>query len=163
MVHHRICFRHLLSKYVDCISYAENWSSNLWFWKWYLTFLSTVILVINFLFFIIIKKMKMDHHCQHLLMKSLDHLFDDCLNLNFGLFFYHFFKCLNQFWPLIIFFIYRHSSTKATLIALICTFFEFCNIPVFWPILLLYFITLFLITMKRQIRVCYYLYNYLIA
>ncbi|KAJ6221375.1 hypothetical protein RDWZM_007187 [Blomia tropicalis] len=45
-----------------------------------------------------------------------------------------------------------HSSTKATLIALICTFFEFCNIPVFWPILLLYFITLFLITMKRQIR-----------
>ncbi|KAH9392431.1 retention in endoplasmic reticulum protein 1 [Tyrophagus putrescentiae] len=45
-----------------------------------------------------------------------------------------------------------HSSTKATLIAVVCTFFEFCNIPVFWPILLLYFITLFLITMKRQIR-----------
>nr|XP_046910119.1 protein RER1-like isoform X2 [Dermatophagoides farinae] len=45
-----------------------------------------------------------------------------------------------------------YSSTIATLISLICTFFEFCNIPVFWPILLLYFIILFCITMKRQIR-----------
>jgi len=44
------------------------------------------------------------------------------------------------------------SSTKATLIALFCTFFEAFNIPVFWPILLLYFITLFGITMKRQIK-----------
>jgi len=45
-----------------------------------------------------------------------------------------------------------HSSTKATLIALFCTFFEAFNIPVFWPILLLYFFTLFAITMKRQIK-----------
>jgi len=45
-----------------------------------------------------------------------------------------------------------HSSTKATAIALFCTFFEAFNIPVFWPILLLYFITLFCITMKRQIK-----------
>jgi len=45
-----------------------------------------------------------------------------------------------------------HASTKATLIALFCTFFEAFNIPVFWPILLLYFLTLFGITMKRQIR-----------
>jgi len=45
-----------------------------------------------------------------------------------------------------------HSCTKATLIALFCTFFEAFNIPVFWPILLLYFLTLFGITMKRQIR-----------
>jgi len=45
-----------------------------------------------------------------------------------------------------------HSSTKATLIALFCTFFEAFNIPVFWPILLLYFLTLFGITMKRQIK-----------
>jgi len=46
-----------------------------------------------------------------------------------------------------------HSITKATLIAMFCTFFEVFNIPVFWPILLLYFITLFGITMKRQIKV----------
>ncbi|KAI1301859.1 Protein RER1 [Halotydeus destructor] len=45
-----------------------------------------------------------------------------------------------------------HASTKATLIALFCTFFEAFNIPVFWPILLLYFFTLFAITMKRQIK-----------
>lgn len=47
----------------------------------------------------------------------------------------------------------RHSATKATVIALFCSFFEVFNIPVFWPILLLYFVTLFMITMKRQIRV----------
>ena len=37
--------------------------------------------------------------------------------------------------------------------AFCCTFFEFFNIPVFWPILVMYFITLFCITMKRQIKV----------
>jgi len=45
-----------------------------------------------------------------------------------------------------------HSITKATLIAMFCTFFTVFDIPVFWPILLLYFLTLFAITMKRQIR-----------
>ena len=50
-------------------------------------------------------------------------------------------------------FIIRYSATKATLIAFFCTFFEFFNIPVFWPILVMYFITLFCITMKRQIKV----------
>ncbi len=32
------------------------------------------------------------------------------------------------------------------------TFFQVFNIPVFWPILLLYFIALFFLTMKRQIK-----------
>ncbi|CAH0554845.1 unnamed protein product [Brassicogethes aeneus] len=45
-----------------------------------------------------------------------------------------------------------YSVTKSTLIGLVCTFFECFNIPVFWPILVMYFITLFCITMKRQIR-----------
>ncbi|KFM82471.1 hypothetical protein X975_14274, partial [Stegodyphus mimosarum] len=45
-----------------------------------------------------------------------------------------------------------YSTVKATLLALFCTFFQMFNIPVFWPILLLYFLTLFGITMKRQIR-----------
>merc|ERR1712179_364759 len=36
-----------------------------------------------------------------------------------------------------------HSATKATVIAFVCTFFDFFNIPVFWPILVMYFITLF--------------------
>lgn len=44
-----------------------------------------------------------------------------------------------------------HNFTKATMIAFSLTFFEVFNIPVFWPILLLYFITLMFITLKRQI------------
>lgn len=45
------------------------------------------------------------------------------------------------------------SATKATLIALAMSFFEIFNIPVFWPILVVYFIMLFCLTMKRQIKV----------
>ncbi|XP_075542955.1 protein RER1 isoform X2 [Dermacentor variabilis] len=45
-----------------------------------------------------------------------------------------------------------YSATKATLVAIACTFFDAFNVPVFWPILLLYFITLFCLTMKRQIK-----------
>jgi hypothetical protein len=45
-----------------------------------------------------------------------------------------------------------YSATKSTVIAFTCTFFEFFNIPVFWPILVMYFITLFCVTMKRQIK-----------
>ncbi|XP_077998315.1 protein RER1-like [Glandiceps talaboti] len=45
-----------------------------------------------------------------------------------------------------------YSATKAILIAFVCTFFELFNVPVFWPILVVYFITLFCITMKRQIK-----------
>ncbi|CAG5090974.1 Similar to RER1: Protein RER1 (Bos taurus), partial [Cotesia congregata] len=45
-----------------------------------------------------------------------------------------------------------YSVTKSTIIALFCTMFELFNIPVFWPILVMYFITLFCITMKRQIK-----------
>lgn len=45
-----------------------------------------------------------------------------------------------------------YSATKATAIAFFCTFFQMFNIPVFWPILLIYFLTLFGLTMKRQIK-----------
>lgn len=47
----------------------------------------------------------------------------------------------------------RYGATRAIVIAITCTFFEFFNIPVFWPILVMYFIVLFVITMKRQIKV----------
>lgn len=47
----------------------------------------------------------------------------------------------------------RHAATKGILVAMICTFFEAFNVPVFWPILVMYFIMLFCITMKRQIKV----------
>ncbi|XP_044755826.1 protein RER1 isoform X3 [Coccinella septempunctata] len=49
-----------------------------------------------------------------------------------------------------------YSVTRSTVIGFICTFFECFNIPVFWPILVMYFITLFCITMKRQIKVSSY-------
>lgn len=47
----------------------------------------------------------------------------------------------------------RHAATKGILVAMACTFFEAFNVPVFWPILVMYFIMLFCITMKRQIKV----------
>ncbi|VDD94176.1 unnamed protein product [Enterobius vermicularis] len=43
------------------------------------------------------------------------------------------------------------STVKATLIAITCTFFDIFDVPVFWPILVMYFIILFGLTMKRQI------------
>lgn len=45
-----------------------------------------------------------------------------------------------------------YSAAKAVVIAMICTFFDALNVPVFWPILVMYFIILFTITMKRQIK-----------
>lgn len=40
---------------------------------------------------------------------------------------------------------------RGTLIAMCMTFFSMFNIPVFWPILLIYFVVLFTFTMKKQI------------
>ena len=45
-----------------------------------------------------------------------------------------------------------YKSTVSTLIAIACSLFTIFDIPVFWPILLMYFIILFLITMRRQIQ-----------
>lgn len=45
-----------------------------------------------------------------------------------------------------------YSATKACLIALVCTITRATDVPVYWPILLIYFFTLFGITMRRQIQ-----------
>jgi hypothetical protein len=45
-----------------------------------------------------------------------------------------------------------YSAWKAVIIATVCTFFDALNVPVFWPILVMYFIILFTITMKRQLK-----------
>ena len=45
-----------------------------------------------------------------------------------------------------------YSASKAVCIATVMTFFSVFDIPVFWPILLLYFFVLFFLTMKRQIK-----------
>jgi len=44
------------------------------------------------------------------------------------------------------------SATRATVVALLCTTSQVFDIPVYWPILLVYFCVLFTITMRRQIR-----------
>ncbi|KAJ1928809.1 hypothetical protein IWQ60_001712 [Tieghemiomyces parasiticus] len=44
------------------------------------------------------------------------------------------------------------SATQATLVAFACTLFPFLDIPVYWPILLVYFVLLFVLTMRRQIE-----------
>ncbi|XP_019707651.2 protein RER1A [Elaeis guineensis] len=44
-----------------------------------------------------------------------------------------------------------YSITKAFCIAFMLTFFSAFDVPVFWPILLFYWLVLFTVTMKRQI------------
>ncbi|KAJ7953028.1 Protein RER1 [Quillaja saponaria] len=44
-----------------------------------------------------------------------------------------------------------YSITKAFIVAFVLTFFPILDIPVFWPILLFYWILLVTLTMKRQI------------
>lgn len=45
-----------------------------------------------------------------------------------------------------------HNATRAATIAFITTWFSIFDVPVFWPILLIYFIALFTLTMRRQIQ-----------
>lgn len=45
----------------------------------------------------------------------------------------------------------RYAATKAIVLSTVATAFPVFDIPVFWPILLVYFIVLFVITMRRQI------------
>ncbi|KAJ3683107.1 hypothetical protein LUZ60_013334 [Juncus effusus] len=44
-----------------------------------------------------------------------------------------------------------YAITKAFCIAFVMTFFSLFDVPVFWPILLCYWVVLFVLTMKRQI------------
>ncbi|CDJ58581.1 RER1 protein, putative [Eimeria maxima] len=44
------------------------------------------------------------------------------------------------------------SGMRALLIAISMTFFQVFDLPVFWPILLIYFILLFILTMKQQVK-----------
>ncbi|ODQ78807.1 hypothetical protein BABINDRAFT_162486, partial [Babjeviella inositovora NRRL Y-12698] len=44
------------------------------------------------------------------------------------------------------------GATRATLISLVLTMFSITDVPVFWPILVLYFVILFTLTMRKQIQ-----------
>jgi hypothetical protein len=48
-------------------------------------------------------------------------------------------------------FFFRYAITKAFCVAFLMTFFSVFDVPVFWPILLCYWVVLFVLTMKRQI------------
>lgn len=45
----------------------------------------------------------------------------------------------------------RYSITKAFCVVFVMTFFSAFDVPVFWPILLFYWVVLFTLTMRRQI------------
>mgnify|MGYP004702005333 FL=1 len=45
-----------------------------------------------------------------------------------------------------------YLSFNATLLSIFCTVFRTLDIPVFWPILVIYFVVLFVLTMRRQIQ-----------
>lgn len=70
---------------------------------------------------------------------------------------FHYFKFCRQYqllesvvWQNLLF-LDRYSLTKAVCIAFVLTFFSAFDVPVFWPILLFYWLVLFVSTMKRQI------------
>lgn len=50
----------------------------------------------------------------------------------------------------------RLSSTRATLLAIFCTTSEIFDVPVYWPILVIYFFVLFALTMRRQIQLVFF-------
>jgi hypothetical protein len=45
-----------------------------------------------------------------------------------------------------------YNAIRATTLGFVATWFEIFDVPVFWPILLIYFIVLFTLTMRRQIQ-----------
>lgn len=45
-----------------------------------------------------------------------------------------------------------HSATRAITIGFLCTWFDIFDVPVFWPVLVVYWIILFCLTMRRQIQ-----------
>jgi len=45
-----------------------------------------------------------------------------------------------------------YSTTKAITIGFVCSWFEVFNLPVFWPVLVVYWLILFMLTMRRQIQ-----------
>ncbi|KAI0177671.1 retrieval of early ER protein Rer1 [Pestalotiopsis sp. NC0098] len=45
-----------------------------------------------------------------------------------------------------------HAATRAVVIAFLCSWFEVFNVPVFWPVLVMYWIILFVLTMRKQIQ-----------
>ncbi|KAK4138284.1 retrieval of early ER protein Rer1 [Trichocladium antarcticum] len=45
-----------------------------------------------------------------------------------------------------------HSATRAVAISFVCSWLEVFNVPVFWPVLVMYWFMLFVLTMRKQIQ-----------
>jgi len=45
-----------------------------------------------------------------------------------------------------------YSATKAVAIGFVCSWFSMFDLPVFWPVLVVYWLILFALTMRRQIQ-----------
>ena len=45
-----------------------------------------------------------------------------------------------------------HGATRAVAISFLCSWFEIFNVPVFWPVLVMYWFILFILTSKSQHR-----------
>ncbi|KAK7751807.1 retention in endoplasmic reticulum protein 1 [Diatrype stigma] len=45
-----------------------------------------------------------------------------------------------------------HGATRAIGIAFLCSWFDVFDVPVFWPVLVMYWIILFVLTMRKQIQ-----------
>ncbi|KAI2631014.1 retrieval of early ER protein Rer1 [Hypoxylon sp. NC1633] len=45
-----------------------------------------------------------------------------------------------------------HEATRAIAIGFFCSWFDIFNVPVFWPVLVMYWIILFVLTMRKQIQ-----------
>jgi hypothetical protein len=45
-----------------------------------------------------------------------------------------------------------HAATRAIVIGFLCSWSEIFNLPVFWPVLVVYWLILVVLTMRRQIQ-----------
>ncbi|EPE10164.1 rer1 protein [Ophiostoma piceae UAMH 11346] len=45
-----------------------------------------------------------------------------------------------------------HSATRAIAISFVCSWFAIFDVPVFWPVLVMYWFILFVLTMRKQIQ-----------
>jgi hypothetical protein len=48
-----------------------------------------------------------------------------------------------------------YSATRAIVIGFVCTFFSIFDVPVFWPVLVVYWLILFTLTSKSQVTMTY--------
>lgn len=51
-----------------------------------------------------------------------------------------------------------HAATRAVVIAFLCSWFEVFNVPVFWPVLVMYWMILFVLTSKTHLDAVYFLF-----